>query len=123
MALIDRLRVVAEKGHFLKPPATLLAMVSAGLFIYEIVWAVGGYEDDIFLIPAATLFLWSMSISLFLSAFANVPVNVEEKLGWFKRFKLYCVRFYYYFLAVLLIASTCGVLFTTNRFIHILQNS
>ncbi len=107
--MIDRLRAIAIKGRPIRLFAPILALFATGLFGFEVIGVVNS-KDDYFLIPSVVLLLWAAILCTVFYSFPYVPERLEKDYSLVKRVKNSLLRFYYYVLALVLIASTVGVI-------------
>ncbi len=89
--MIDRLRALSHRAHWLRPVCLVTAAAAAGVFAY-VVLNDDGVNRDVFIIPSMVLGLWSLVCALVLSIFPYVPPQPEKRERVLRRLKIRLVR-------------------------------
>jgi hypothetical protein len=100
----------------------LWLLLLSGFFFVALLYIVitsNTHRGDLFLVPAIIGLLWSLSGYAFILNFRSVPCWSEEARGLFKRLKLRLLRFWYWLLASLFLATTLALLLISIRLIRV----
>jgi hypothetical protein len=116
--MIDRLTVIARSARRLAAPALAIALLCFGYAIF-IAFTATSAEGDRYLFPSILGFLWMLSIYAFVETFRNVPQRPEADLGLFARAKRKLIRFWYWIIGLVLLASSVAVVVLTVRVLSV----
>ena len=112
--MIDRLRTIARSVQGLAAPSLAIALL---FFAYAtfIAFTSSSVESDKHLFPSILVFIWMLSLYAFVVTFKDVPQPSEASLGFFARAKRRLIRFWYWIVGLILLASTAAVVIFTVR--------
>ena len=114
--MIDKLAVVARFMSPAKQLFAVMSVVSLGFFVYYLVFSKTSAEGVF--IPPIVFFIWSYSAWAYINMFVGVPI-LGDNLGFFKRLKVRFMRSFYWVVSLLFILSSLGVIFVTNKIVHV----
>lgn len=116
--MIDRLMTIAQSARRLAAPSLAIALLC---FVYAIFIAFTStsVEGDKYLFPSILGFLWMLSFYAFVETFSGVPKRPEANLGFFARAKRKLIRFWYWIIGLVLLASSAAVVMFTARVLAI----
>jgi hypothetical protein len=116
--MIDRLRTIAQSAKRLAVPSLAIALLC---FVYAIFVAFTStsVEGDKYLFPSILALIWMLSFYGFVETFRDVPRRAEANLGFFARSKRKLIRFWYWVIGFVLLASSAAVVMFSIRVLAI----
>lgn len=116
--MIDRLRALSHRAHWLRPVCLVTAAAAAGVFAY-VVLNDDGVNRDVFIIPSMVLGLWSLVCALVLSIFPYVPPQPEKRERVLRRLKIRLVRGAFHLGSWILCGLSVAVVWLTIRLLGV----
>ena len=112
--MLDSLNRVARR---LLPLRTLFLGLAVFAFLLLIVslFAEEGGQQGLYAMPALTLFLWALSVFVFVLNFAVIPQRQEGKSGMFRRGLQQLQRAWYWLVGLFFLSTTLVLLAVTTR--------
>lgn len=102
-----------------------LRMLFLGLAIFGFMllilslFAEEGGQQGLFAIPAMTLFLWALSVFVFILNFAVIPQRNEEESGMIRRGIQRLQRAWYWLVGLFFLSTTLLLFYVTTRLVTI----
>ena len=102
-----------------------LRMLFLGLAIFGFMllivslFAEEGGQQGLFAIPAMTLFLWALSVFVFILNFAVIPQRNEGESGMIRRGMQRLQRAWYWLVGLFFLVTTLVLLYVTTRILTI----
>lgn len=102
-----------------------LRMLFLGLAIFGFMllivslFAEEGGQQGLFAIPAMTLFLWALSVFVFILNFAVIPQRNEGESGMIRRGMQRLQRAWYWLVGLFFLVTTLVLLYVTTRIVTI----
>lgn len=116
--MIDRLMTIAHSAKRLAAPSLAIALLCFVNAIF-IAFTSTSVEGDKYLFPSILGFIWTLSFYAFVETFRGVPKRSEANLGFFARTKRKLIRFWYWIIGLILLASSATVVMFTARVLTI----
>lgn len=112
--MLDSLNRVARR---LLPLRTLFLGLAVFAFLMLIVslFAEEGGQQGLYAMPALTLFLWALSVFVFILNFAVIPQRQEGKVGMIRRGLQHLQRAWYWLVGLFFLSTTLMLLYVTAR--------
>ena len=112
--MLDSLNRVARR---LLPLRTLFLGLAVFAFLILIVslFAEEGGQQGLYAMPALTLFLWALSVFVFILNFAVIPQRQEGKVGMIRRGLQHLQRAWYWLVGLFFLSTTLMLLYITAR--------
>jgi hypothetical protein len=120
--MIDSLQRVARSTAVMAVPALVLATACLATAVF-IVFTSSSHEDDRFLFPSILGFAWFLSLYGFIETFRHVPASLGRDAGFWRRARRSLSRFWYWIIALALLAASAVVLVLSVRTLLVWLNS
>lgn len=112
--MIDRLQRIAYRIRFLRLPSVALGSLCVASIVVILIFT-GPRGGERWLMPSFIGLLWSISAYSFIVAFRSVPSRPDDTLRSIGRIKRRIARGWYWFIGMVFLAASVGVLVASFR--------